>query len=55
MLGGVQLVMLGVIGEYIWRNSDETRKRPAFVIELELNEETNSKDEHDDHVSIANS
>lgn len=36
MLGGVQLVMLGVIGEYLWRNSHETRKRPSFVIESEL-------------------
>jgi dolichol-phosphate mannosyltransferase len=32
-LGGIQLVMLGVIGEYVWRNNHETRKRPAFVIE----------------------
>jgi dolichol-phosphate mannosyltransferase len=33
MLGGVQLVMLGVIGEYIWRGNHETRRRPSFVIE----------------------
>jgi glycosyltransferase involved in cell wall biosynthesis len=33
MLGGIQLVMLGVIGEYIWRNSHESRRRPSFVIE----------------------
>ena len=36
MLGGIQLVMLGVIGEYIWRNNHETRKRPAFLIESVL-------------------
>ncbi|MBW2233370.1 MAG: hypothetical protein JRH17_23575 [Deltaproteobacteria bacterium] len=36
MLGGIQLVVLGVIGEYIWRTADETRKRPAFVIEETL-------------------
>ncbi len=35
MLGGIQLVMLGMIGEYIWRNNHETRKRPAFVVECE--------------------
>lgn len=33
MLGGIQLVMLGVIGEYLWRNSHESRRRPVFVIE----------------------
>ena len=36
MFGGIQLVMLGVIGEYVWRNNHETRKRPAFVVESEL-------------------
>lgn len=33
MLGGIQMVMLGVIGEYLWRNSHESRRRPSFVIE----------------------
>jgi dolichol-phosphate mannosyltransferase len=33
MLGGVQLVMLGIIGEYLWRGYHETRKQPNFVIE----------------------
>ena len=28
-----QMVMMGVLGEYIWRNLDETRKRPLYVIE----------------------
>ena len=32
-LGGVQLVMLGVIGEYLLRNSDDSRGRPSFVVE----------------------
>ena len=32
-LGGVQMIMLGVTGEYIWRNLEESRKRPAFIIE----------------------
>lgn len=32
-LSGVQLVMLGVIGEYLWRNYYETRKLPNYVIE----------------------
>ncbi len=32
VLGGIQLLMLGVLGEYIWRGVDETRSRPLFVI-----------------------
>lgn len=30
---GIQMTMLGVLGEYLWRNLDETRKRPSFVID----------------------
>lgn len=30
---GIQLLMLGVIGEYLWRNFDETRKRPVYIID----------------------
>ena len=30
---GVQMTMLGVLGEYLWRALDETRRRPAFVID----------------------
>ena len=33
LTAGVQMTMLGVLGEYLWRNLDETRKRPAFVID----------------------
>jgi len=32
-LGGLQLLALGAIGEYVWRALDEARRRPAFVIE----------------------
>lgn len=30
---GVQMLTLGVIGEYLWRNFDATRKRPNFIVE----------------------
>ncbi|MBM4146646.1 MAG: glycosyltransferase family 2 protein [Nitrospira sp.] len=33
VVSGVQLAMLGIIGEYLWRNFDSSRKRPAFIID----------------------
>jgi dolichol-phosphate mannosyltransferase len=33
VLGGAQMLMLGVLGEYLWRAFDESRRRPRFVIE----------------------
>ena len=30
---GAQLLILGVLGEYLWRSLDETRRRPRFIIE----------------------
>jgi polyisoprenyl-phosphate glycosyltransferase len=35
-LGGVQLVMIGVLGEYLWRALDEARARPLYIIERTL-------------------
>lgn len=32
-LSGVQMTMLGIIGEYLWRNFDESKKRPIFIVE----------------------
>jgi polyisoprenyl-phosphate glycosyltransferase len=36
-LGGIQLITLGILGEYIWRGVDESRKRPLFLISEKLN------------------
>ena len=33
VLGGIQMLMLGVLGEYLWRVLDESRQRPRFLIE----------------------
>ena len=30
---GIQMMMLGVLGEYLWRALDEVRRRPNFVID----------------------
>ncbi len=35
-VSGVQMVMLGIIGEYLWRTFDESRKRPVFIIEEKI-------------------
>jgi dolichol-phosphate mannosyltransferase len=33
VLGGIQMLMLGVLGEYLWRVLDETRQRPRYLVE----------------------
>lgn len=33
VIGGVQLVMIGVLGEYLWRVLEEARARPLYVLE----------------------
>lgn len=32
LVGGLIMVMLGVVGEYVWRINEEVRKRPNYVI-----------------------
>ncbi|MBI5365476.1 MAG: glycosyltransferase family 2 protein [Planctomycetes bacterium] len=32
VLGGVQMMMLGMLGEYLWRALDETRARPRYIV-----------------------
>lgn len=33
MLSGTQLLMLGILGEYLWRNFEASRNRPAFIVD----------------------
>lgn len=33
VLGGIQMLMLGILGEYLWRTYDESRHRPRYIIE----------------------
>jgi dolichol-phosphate mannosyltransferase len=37
VVGGMQMLMMGVLGEYLWRALDETRKRPLYIIEASAN------------------
>ena len=47
---GAQMLILGIIGEYLWRNLDETRRRPRFIIEkiIEHKEDQMQKDSTDE-------
>ncbi len=42
IIGGLIMLMLGIIGEYVWRTYDETRKRPLYIIKEKF-----AKDEKD--------
>lgn len=35
-LSGIQLITLAIIGEYLWRNFDESRKRQIYIVEKEI-------------------
>lgn len=37
MMGGIQLVFLGILGEYLAKIYDEVKQRPLFVIEERIN------------------
>ena len=38
IIGGIIMVMLGVIGEYVWRINEEVRKRPNYIIRQRLHD-----------------
>ena len=35
LIGGLQMMMFGILGEYIWRSLDESRRRPPYIIEAQ--------------------
>jgi dolichol-phosphate mannosyltransferase len=37
IIGGIQMTMMGIIGEYIWRAYDASRQRPPYIIAESLN------------------
>ncbi len=42
IIGGFQILMLGVLGEYLWRALDESRHRPRYLIEADIGDFPNS-------------
>lgn len=33
LVSSFQMIAIGIIGEYLWRNLDATRKRPAYIVD----------------------
>lgn len=44
-LGGLQLFILGILGEYIWRTSEQAKGRPRFLIMEQIGFDTNDRGE----------
>lgn len=42
-LGGVQMLLLGTLGEYLWRISNEVRGRPQYIVMEEFGLEERSR------------
>lgn len=42
---GLQMTLLGILGEYLWRTLDEARRRPLYVIDTIYDLSTNSNEE----------
>ena len=45
VLGGLLLISLGIVGEYLWRILDAARRRPAFVVSEALNFDDDEDDD----------
>jgi polyisoprenyl-phosphate glycosyltransferase len=43
VIGGIQLIVVGMIGEYLWRVLEETRRRPPFLVEESVNVEQDER------------
>jgi hypothetical protein len=46
ILGSTQLILFGLLGEYVGRLYLETKRRPLFVIDQVLTQSTSPSDEY---------
>jgi dolichol-phosphate mannosyltransferase len=48
VLGGVQMMMLGILGEYLWRTLEAARQRPIYFLEdtSEMDTGSDTKPQH---------
>lgn len=53
-IGGIQLVAIGIVGEYIARIYDESKCRPLYIIDKEINLGANVDDTVDNSKSATN-
>ncbi len=37
LLSGIQLIMLGIVAEYLWRTLDTARRRPIYLVDKKIN------------------
>jgi glycosyltransferase involved in cell wall biosynthesis len=44
IVSGTQLVIIGIMGEYLWRVLEESRRRPSFVVEATWNVEQSPRE-----------
>src|SRR6266850_4125684 len=54
VIGGIQMLMMGVLGEYVWRALDEARQRPRYLIEETTETNQTILDNHAARVPIWN-
>ncbi len=33
LIGGIQLLTLGILGEYLWRTSNDSKRRPLYLLD----------------------
>ena len=48
VLGGLQMIMMGILGEYLWRALDESRRRPRYLIEGSVGRSPHRQDDSSD-------